>query len=161
MKPKAIYLLLCTLLLAFLTGCRTAKQLPVESRTSTETKYITRVQRDTVRDSVFLHETLYKHDSTVLQMRGDTFYVERWHIVNAGTYQQASKERGGIRIDTLYLNRTDSVHVPYPVERKLTKWESRLMDIGACSLAVLGLIMLAGIVYLVYRKMQPKQRGNL
>lgn len=163
MKKVIHFLLLCLLLLVT-ASCRTTKQLvPVESRASTETKYRTIVQRDTVRDSVILKQTLFRHDSTIIQMKGDTFYVDRWHIIDNGTYSQNKTQRGGIRVDTLYMNRTDSVHVPVPVEKQLSKWQKAMMSIGEYTLVILVAVLLLVLAVIINNTINKnhKPRSNI
>ena len=81
------------------------------------------IDRVLIRDSVYerhVHDTVYKY-----------------------------KERETVRYlslrDTLYIERRDSVSVPYPVERQLTKWEAARMRLGDISLAV----FIAGLLYVV------------
>ena len=81
------------------------------------------IDRVLIRDSVYerhVHDTVYKY-----------------------------KERETVRYlslrDTLYIERRDSVSVPYPVERQLTKWEAIRMRLGDISLAV----FIAGLLYVV------------
>ena len=81
------------------------------------------IDRVLIRDSVYerhVHDTVYKY-----------------------------KERETVRYlslrDTLYIEKRDSVSVPYPVERQLTKWEATRMRLGDISLAV----FIAGLLYVV------------
>lgn len=81
------------------------------------------IDRVLIRDSVYerhVHDTVYKY-----------------------------KERETVRYlslrDTLYIEKRDSVSVPYPVERQLTKWEAARMRLGDISLAV----FIAGLLYVV------------
>ena len=81
------------------------------------------IDRVLIRDSVYerhVHDTVYKY-----------------------------KERETVRYlamrDTLYIERRDSVSVPYPVERQLTKWEATRMRLGDISL----IVFIAGLLYVV------------
>ena len=81
------------------------------------------IDRVLIRDSVYerhVHDTVYKY-----------------------------KERETVRYlslrDTLYIEKRDSVSVPYPVERELTKWEAVRMRLGDILLAV----FIAGLLYVV------------
>ncbi|TCO88181.1 hypothetical protein EV202_12764 [Bacteroides heparinolyticus] len=54
----------------------------------------------------------------------------------------------------LFINKTDtvlqtdSVQVPYPVEKKLTKWESIKLDMGGWMFGALIVLLL----YILYRR---------
>ena len=81
------------------------------------------IDRVLIRDSVYerhVHDTVYKY-----------------------------KERETVRYlslrDTLYIEKRDSVSVPYPVERQLTKWEAVRMRLGDISL----IAFIAGLLYVV------------
>ena len=81
------------------------------------------IDRVLIRDSVYerhVHDTVYKY-----------------------------KERETVRYlslrDTLYIEKRDSVSVPYPVERQLTKWEATRMRLGDISL----IAFIAGLLYVV------------
>ena len=81
------------------------------------------IDRVLIRDSVYerhVHDTIYKY-----------------------------KERETVRYlslrDTLYIEKRDSVSVPYPVERQLTKWEATRMRLGDISL----IAFIAGLLYVV------------
>ena len=50
----------------------------------------------------------------------------------------------GADLNETYINRIDSISVPYPVEKKLTKWEQAKVDYGGYALvAVIILLTLA------------------
>ena len=81
------------------------------------------IDRVLIRDSVFerqVHDTIYRY-----------------------------RERETVRYlslrDTLYIEKRDSVSVPYPVERQLTKWEAVRMRLGDISL----IAFIAGLLYVV------------
>ena len=81
------------------------------------------IDRVLIRDSIYerhVHDTIYKY-----------------------------KERETVRYlslrDTLYIEKRDSVIVPYPVERELTKWEAARMRLGDISL----IVFIAGLLYVV------------
>jgi hypothetical protein len=62
--------------------------------------------------------------------------------------RQVSKESEH-KTDTVI--KTDSIQVPYPVERKLTKWEKIKMDAGGISIGVCIALVLMIIVYFIVR----------
>lgn len=95
--------LLACLLLA---GCKTTKYVPVPS-VSVDSVYVDRW----LRDSVYLHDSVFVNHYS----KGDTVFVDK--VVTKYKY----KDRW--RYDTVAIVRVDSVQVPYPVEKQLTKWE--------------------------------------
>ena len=125
----AIVSLLAVIVCCLITSCRSIQYVPVES-VLTEIQYKDRLQRDSihVKDSVFMF------------VKGDTVFRDRWHTVY--------KDR--LLRDTAYIHKTDSVQVPFPVERKLSFWESVKLQIGEIAIGVIiGLIIV--IIWLIRR----------
>lgn len=85
-----------------LCSCSATKYVPVET-VRTEKEEVTRWRTDTVTQG----------DTRLIYIKGDTVIDrrERW------------RERVREVRDTVYVERTDSVAVPYPVERQKTSWE--------------------------------------
>lgn len=105
--------LLCVLI--GLTGCKT-KYIPVET---VRTEYKDRIQETHSVDSVT--------DTRFVFVKGDTMIVSRDRV----------KWRDREIHDSIYINMTDTISVPYPVERKLTKWQQTKMDFGGLAIGVL------------------------
>ena len=133
------YSLASIILLSLLfSGCKSIQYVPVE-------KVVTEYKTNTVHDSVYLE--VLKHDSVIVEKLGDTVVISKWHTL----YKDKLKEV--IRIDTLI--KIDSVQVPYPVERKLTKWEQTKMDAGGIAIGVciaFLIIIIVGFIVRAYRK---------
>ena len=120
------------LLAMAVTSCRSVRYVPVET-VKHDSVYFNKV----VRDSVFVKDS-------VLVVKGDTVTEYRWKYVFK--YKN--------RTDTLYVSRTDTIRVPYPVEAKLTKWQQFKMEAGgyAIALAVILVIAVAGYFVMKIRK---------
>ena len=120
------------LLAMAVTSCRSVRYVPVET-VKHDSVYVGKV----VRDSVFVKDS-------VLVVKGDTVTEYRWKYVFK--YKN--------RTDTLYVSRTDTIRVPYPVEAKLTKWQQFKMEAGgyAIALAVILVIAVAGYFVMKIRK---------
>lgn len=155
----AIWGLIACVIISMLFGCKTTRYVPVES---VRTEYKDRVVavHDTVRDSVLMLNDVYRHDSVLIRMKGDTVYVERWHTLMLNSQLRNRAERSKAAHDTLYVTRTDSVRVPVPVERKLTKWERVKMHFGTVSMVIAAMAIIAGIVILAWW-LRRKIRGNI
>ena len=60
----------------------------------------------------------------------------------------------------LFLNKTDtvlkvdSVQVPYPVEKKLTRWENAKIKVGGWAISFILAFVLTVAVWLVYRRIR-------
>ena len=116
----------------WLCSCRT-KYVPVES-VRTEIEYRDRWQRDSI----------HVHDSTFIYIKGDTVFRDRWHM----EYKDRTLR------DTTYIERTDRVQVPYPVERKLTKWQSVKQEIGGIAIGVI--VALSFVIVWLMRKSRKR-----
>ena len=110
-----------------------------------KTKYVTveRVRTDTLIISKHQRDSIYLHDSTSMseKQKGDTIYIrlEKWHTkyVDRAVY------------DTTYISKTDSVPVPYPVEKELTAWQAFKVRTGGGLLlmAIACLLFMAGRLF--------------
>ena len=125
--------LVVIILFCLLTSCRTQiKYVPVE----------------TIRtDSVFFNsvriDSVLIHDSISIIQRGDTVAEYRYRYI----YRYKD------RVDTLYINRTDSIQVPYPVEieKKLTLWQQTKIKFGGWAIAVIIVTIMIVVGRMVYK----------
>lgn len=124
---RILYVLLLSLL-AF--SCTTTEYVPVET-TKTDSIYISLFERD----SIYIQDSIYVRD------RGDTVYVEKVKY----RYQEK------VRTDTVYTERTDSIRIPYPVERKLGKWEETYLAVGRITLWAVIIVILVVVGSMVYK----------
>lgn len=102
------------------TSCRT-QYVPVET---VRIEYRT---RDSVR-----YDSIYKHDSIFYLIKGDTVYK----YVRQVEYKYLFINR----TDTIL--KTDSVQVPYPVEKQLSRWQSLKMELGGWAFGIIILFVL-------------------
>ena len=132
---KLVYIMLSVVLLcSSITSCRQIRYVPV-------------AVESVVHDSVYLTsqrvDSVYVRDSVHVTDKGDTVVVNR--------YQYIYKYRD--HIDTLYINRIDTIRQPYPVEveKKLSSWQQIKINLGGY--AIFFLIVLA---YIVFRLLKQK-----
>ena len=116
---------MCLLLVC---SCKT-KYVPVET-VKYDSVYFNRVQTD----SVFIKDS-------VLVVKGDTTIEYRYKYIY----------RYKTLTDTLYINRTDSVQVPYPVEKELTKWQKLCVNVGGWAIGIVIITILVVVGRLVYK----------
>ncbi len=102
-------------------------------------EYITKTDTFIKIDSVNIKDSIY------VTQKGDTVRIERWRV----EYRDRWREK--IVRDTII--RTDTISVPYPVEKKLTIKERFDMYLGFMwkFIAVL-LVLIAGYVFVKWRK---------
>ena len=121
-----------------MAGCKTKERVVTVEKVRTDTTYIMKHQRDSV----------WLHDSIHVTEKGDTIRSEKWHTkyIEKATH------------DTLYQHKTDSVPVPYPVEklveRELSWWQQTRMHLGEALLAIAGI---AVVVFVVRRKLKGQK----
>lgn len=113
-------------LLFVINSCRTVKYVPVET-VKVDTTYINKLQRDSI----------YMLDSVYVKEKGDTVLIEKYKYLY----------RDKLVRDTLYMAKTDSIQVPYPVEKELTRWQQFRMDFGGWAMCIVVISILILIVY--------------
>ena len=117
---------LVIVLMALITSCKHIEYVQV-SEYHTDTLILTKVQRDSI----------HVHDSTLVEVKGDTVLIERWH----------TKFVEKLLHDTCYKSKTDTVAVAYPVEKQMEKhlswWQRTQIYAGD----VLLLLLAGGAVY--------------
>lgn len=119
-----LYIILLMLAIC-LTSCRNIKYVPVET---VKTEYKT---RDSIR-----FDSIYEHDSIFLFVNGDTVYKEKYRY----KYRYLTINK----TDTVML--TDSVQIPYPVEKQLTRWQQMKIELGGWAV---GVIVILSIVLML------------
>lgn len=132
LMTAAIWVIVIVFLAMAFTGCTTTKYVEVE-RVTHDTLKITKHQRDSI----------WLHDSVLVDKSGDTIKIEKWHT------KYVEKQIH----DTLYQSKTDSIPVPYTVEKlvekQLSGWQNFRIWLGNIALAV-GAISVA--VWLIRKK---------
>ena len=131
-KMKMMSRLLIAILAGLsLLGCKPYKVAQRETVIKDSLYIVQRmIDRVLIRDSVYerhVHDTVYKY-----------------------------KERETVRYlslrDTLYIEKRDSVSVPYPVERKLTKWEAVRMRMGDILLVSVNIGLIYVVIWIIRRR---------
>lgn len=106
-------------------------------------------QRDTViRDSLYITQRMI--DRVLIR---DSVYERHVHDT-VYKYRERETVRYLSLRDTLYIERRDSVSVPYPVERELTKLEATRMRLGDILLVIVNI----GIIYVVIWMIRRRKR---
>lgn len=117
--------------ISMLTSCRSVSKVESGER---------RAERDTVMLTKWRTDSVVMRDSVVIVDDGER-RVER--VVQW-------RDRLRTVTDTTYINRIDSISVPYPVEKKLTKWERLKVDYGGYALVAV-IILLTSAIWLARR----------
>lgn len=117
-------------LLLLLCSCASTQYVPVET-VRTETRYKDRLVRDSI----------HVKDSVVMFVKGDTVFRDRWH----------SEYKDRLVRDTVHVTDSVRVEIPYPVEKKLTRWQSFKMDVGGIAVGVV-LVLIGILGWLIFGK---------
>lgn len=126
-----LIILLAGFVLIGLGACRSVRYIPVES-----------VRHDSVVSILHHRDSIYQHDSVYINEKSDTVLIERWH----------TRWRDRVSHDTLYINNVDTIRIPVPVERKLTKAERTYITIGKWSVGAVAGLVLAAICFIFFRR---------
>lgn len=122
----AILMLLAVAVMA--SGCSPTKYVPVETvRTEYRDREVEKIVADTVHDTRFV----WVKGDTVVDIR-ETEHIRRVEIH-----------------DTCYIERTDTIRIPYPVEKQLTKWQQTKMDFGGFAIGAIIAVVCVAVVWLI------------
>ena len=124
-----IRVVIIILLASAIWSCRQVRYVPVET-----------VRIDSIYLNKYERDTIYERDSIYIRDKGDTVWVERYKYLY----------RDKLRHDTLYISKKDSIRVPYPVEKELTRWQQMKIELGGLAFGIIiafALIIVGWIVY--------------
>ena len=120
------------ILASMLSGCRSVQYVPVEVA-KYDTTYINKVQRDSI----------YQLDSIYIRDKGDTVLITKTKYIY----------RDKLIRDTVYASRVDSIQVPYPIEKQLTRWQQFRLNAGGWAIGILaGAILTIIFAYIINLK---------
>ena len=129
MKRLIYIIMLLALAICFLS-CRT-QYVPVET---VRTEYKT---RDSIR-----FDSIYQRDSIYMLVKGDTIYQYKYKYL----YRYLTTNR----TDTIL--KTDSIQIPYPVEKQLSRWQSIKIELGGWAFGLVIAFILMVIGRIVYKR---------
>lgn len=89
MKVLVVILLLCVI------SCRSVQYVPVET-----------VKHDSIYINKVQYDSIYNRDSVYLERAGDTVYLYKYKYIYK--YKNLT--------DTMYVTKTDSIQIAYPME---------------------------------------------
>ena len=126
---RLIYIIILLILAICFVSCRT-QYIPVES---VRTEYKT---RDSIR-----FDSIYQRDSVYMLVKGDTIYQYRYKYL----YRYLTTNR----TDTILKH--DSIPIPYPVEKQLSRWQTIKMELGGWAFGILILFTLIIIGQIIFK----------
>lgn len=116
------------------TGCKT-QYVPVET-----------IKYDSIYISSTRVDSVFNRDSVMVYIKGDTTYI----------YKEKEVIRYQLKNDTTIIEKVDSVQVPYPVEKKLSRWEQIKMDMGGIAIGAVGVCALV-LAILIWLKLKSRK----
>ena len=126
---RLIYIIILLILPICFVSCRT-QYIPVES---VRTEYKT---RDSIR-----FDSIYQRDSVYMLVKGDTIYQYRYKYL----YRYLTTNR----TDTILKH--DSIPIPYPVEKQLSRWQTIKMELGGWAFGIIILFTLIIIGQIIFK----------
>lgn len=127
----SISMLTILLTSAIWSSCRSVKYVPVEV-VKYDTTYINKMQRDSI----------YQLDSIYIRDKGDTILITKTKYIY----------RDKLVRDTVFVSHTDSIQVPYPVEKQLSRWQQFKVDAGEWVLGMFIVMLLSLMCYMYIKK---------
>ena len=125
-------IMLLLLFLSLLCGCQRTVYVPVQQH---------HYHTDSVRVAVERIDTLMQHDSVYVERNGDTTLIIKW--------------RNRYRVKEIHdtitciVVRRDSVPVPVPVEKPLSKWQQAKQDVGGFAMGGCVALLAIAVAWLV------------
>lgn len=125
-------IIIIAILSLFFFSCKSIKYIPVET---VKTEYVNKTDTFIQKDSIWCKDSVY------IMKNGDTITIQKTKIL----YRDRWREK----ILTDSVLKVDSIYIPYPVEKKLTKWEKIKMDAGGMAIGACCFLLLILIVFLM------------
>lgn len=164
LRSVALFFALLIITPLLILGCSCAKSA------TNNTVYRDSAHTSTRRDSVNqrqihwqdtqLHDSVFKHDSVLVYIKGDTVIKERWHNLTTTRWKTTTKT--DTIVGDIYTFVTDTVKVKYYVNRYKTKevekpvntWQKVRLFFGDCVLLFLALVAVNWIRERIKKRVQ-------
>lgn len=164
LRSVALFLAMLMITPLLILGCSCAKS--ATNNTVYHDSTHTSVRRDSVNkrqihcQDTRQHDSIFKQDSVLVYIKGDTVIKERWH--NLTTTRWKTSTRTDTIVGDIYKFVTDTVKVKYYVNRYKTKevekpvstWHKIRLFIGDCVLLFLALVAVCWIKERIKKRVQ-------
>lgn len=153
----ALYVIGILLVAFLLSGCKSSFHTMKPEVSSAETDSFTSETKQNVLrwDSIIKRDSTYVRDSVATRKEGDTIFVERWHweyIYDFFKLKNMNLENKQ-DMDFRFIARSDTIRVPYPVEKQLSKWEQFQLKYAVWSFGALCMLLIV-LGYKLYKKIK-------
>lgn len=141
--------IIVALFLGALSGCKNTQYVPVET---VRTEYLHSTDTVKEKDSTYREkETIIREaDSAMIAKLGLKLKDnERAILILQKELEKQINSKSESKTDTVI--KTDSVQVPYPVEKQLTKWQQVCIDYGKLTMGATVLLVIFIIIWIVRR----------
>lgn len=148
------HLLVIIVALLALCGCQSTRYVPVESEkwhTDTVTHYLSGTDSVIVIERVYEGDRRYDSIAPILDSLNRVIGWDRYHFREVTKMSEAERTRLTAIIDSLRAVSADTVRVqvPYPVERRLNKWEQTKQDVGGYAIVALAVVVCIAVMWLI------------
>lgn len=164
LRSVAFFLVMLIITPLLILGCSCAKS--AQNNTIYHDSTHTSVRRDSVNQrQIHLqdtrqHDSIFKQDSVLVYIKGDTVIKERWH--NLTTTRWMTTTKTDTIVGDIYKFVTDTLKVKYYVNRYKTKevekpastWHKIRLFIGDCVLLFLALFAVCWIKERIKKRVQ-------
>lgn len=164
LRSVALFLVMLIITTLLILGCSCAKT--AANNTVYRDSAHTSARRDSVNQRQIhwqdtqQHDSVFKHDSVLVYIKGDTVIKERWHNLTTTRWKTTTKT--DTIVGDTYTFVTDTVKVKYYVNRYKTKevekpvssWHKIRLFIGDCVLLFLALIAVNWIKERIKKRVQ-------
>lgn len=164
LRSVALFIAMLIITPLLILGCSCAKT--AQNNTVYRDSAHTSARRDSVNhrqihwQDTQQHDSVFKHDSVLVYIKGDTVIKERWH--NLTTTRLKTTTKTDTIVGDIYTFVTDTVKVKYYVNRYKTKevekpvssWHKIRLFIGDCVLLFLALVAVNWIKERIRKRVQ-------
>lgn len=146
------FLLLGVVIAMSFAGCTSVKYVPVETiRTDTISEVKTVYIEKKTREKESVNQTSDTHTTITLNDKGDTLRTDRRIILVKDRTLEKQNDSLLAMIDSLRHISRDSIQIPYPIEKPLSKWQQFKLDVGGFALGG-GIALLVLFLFLLFVK---------
>lgn len=164
LRSVALFFAVLIITPLLILGCSCAKS--AANNTIYRDSSHTSVRRDSVNQrqihwqDTHQHDSVFKHDSVLVYIKGDTIIKERWHNLTTTRWKTTTKT--DTIVGDIYTFVTDTVKVKYYVNRYKTKevekpastWHKIRLLAGDCVLLFLALVAVNWIRVRIKKRVQ-------
>lgn len=138
---------------ALIAGCTRTVYVPMPSvsvERNDHTVNTADIEKERSREST--REQVTSDTKVTVNENGDTLRTDTRFIYLRDRETERENERLRAIVDSLRSAKVDSVPVPYPVERKLSRWERTKVDYGGYAMVLLGAVIAVAVAWLARRR---------